>query len=124
MYLQYDIQIDALNICFYSIALVYIVSDSAIRYKNINAHSFSPETASDYFTTQDKIEDNKQAQGNKLTTSGRIIITSIGSVLCFILILVIIRELWLFCQFLQPTGKRTVINDVYEDIAEINSLRV
>lgn len=103
---------------------MYIVSDSAIRYKNINAHSFSPETASDYFTTQDKIEDNKQAQGNKLTTSGRIIITSIGSVLCFILILVIIRELWLFCQFLQPTGKRTVINDVYEDIAEINSLRV
>lgn len=58
-----------------------------------------PETASGYFTARDKIEDKKQAQGNKLTTSGRVTIISIGSVLCFILMLVIIRELWLCCQF-------------------------
>nr|XP_034304594.1 uncharacterized protein LOC117682008 [Crassostrea gigas] len=57
------------------------------------------ETASGYFTARDKIEDKKQAQGNKLTTSGRVIIISIGSVLCFILMLVIFRELWLCCQF-------------------------
>lgn len=38
--------------------------------------------------------------------------------------LVIIRELWLGCQFPLPTGKRTIINDVYEDIAEIDSVRV
>ncbi|XP_052677345.1 protein draper-like [Crassostrea angulata] len=82
------------------------------------------EAASDYITKWDKIEDKKQASGNKLTTSGRIIIISIGSVLCFILMLVIIRELWLGCQFPQPTGKRTIINDVYEDIAEIDSVRV
>lgn len=35
-----------------------------------------------------------------------------------------IRELWLCCQFPQPTGKRTVINDVYADIAEIDSVKV
>lgn len=88
--------------------------------KNIIAHSFLLETASDYITTWDKIEGKKQASGNKLTTSGRIIIISIGSVVCFMLILVIIRELWLCCQFSQPT----VINDVYEDFAEIDSVRV
>lgn len=62
-----------------------------------------------------------QASGNKLTTSGRFIIIS---VLCFIFILVIIRELLLCCQFPQATGKRTAIIGVYEDIAEIDSVRV
>lgn len=120
--LCFDLQIDALHIYFYSITLVHVVTMP--NKKNIIAHSFLLETASDYITTWDKIEGRKQASGNKLTTSGRIIIISIGSVVCFILILVIIRELWLCCQFPQPTGKRTVINDVYEDIAEIYSVRV
>ncbi|XP_052677353.1 uncharacterized protein LOC128158524 [Crassostrea angulata] len=57
------------------------------------------ETTSNDYETRKKIEDKKQASGNILTTSGRSIIISIGSVLCFMLILVIIRELWLCCQF-------------------------
>lgn len=58
---------------FVFILLLWCISSEIVPYqikKNINAHSFSPETASDYFTTRDKTEDKKQASGNKLTTSG------------------------------------------------------
>lgn len=108
---------------FVSKLFIWCISSEIVLYhkQNINAHSFSPETASNYFTTRDKIEDKKRASGNKLTTSGRFIIIS---VLCFILILVIFRELLLCCQFPQPTGKRTDIICVYADIAKIDSVRV
>lgn len=83
------------------------------------------ETKSDDYKTQNKIEDKKQASGKKLTTSGRIIVISIESVLCFILIFAIIRELCLCYRFPQPTGIRVVIDYVYAEmfIAEINSVK-
>lgn len=71
---------------------------------------------SDDYETQDI----KQASGNKLTTTGRTIVISIVSVLCFILIFIIIRELCLCYRFSQPTGIRVGI----DDIAEIDSVRV
>lgn len=86
---------------------------------SFNDHSFFPETTSDDYETQDKIDDIKQASGNKLTTSGITIVISIASVLCFILIFVIIRELCLCYRFSQPTGIRVVI----DDIAEINNVK-
>lgn len=44
--------------------------------------------------------------------------------LCFVLIFVINREWKSSFQFPQLTGKRTVIDDIYAKITEINSVRV
>lgn len=74
----------------------------------ISSYIFTDKDATnDDHKSQDKIEDKKQAS-----------IGCIGSILCFILIFVIIRELCLCCRSPLPTGIRTV-EDVYADIAEI-----
>lgn len=53
------------------------------------------DRTNDDHESQDKIEDKKQASGNISNFSSRIIVIFIGSILCFILIFVIIRELCL-----------------------------
>nr|XP_034304590.1 multiple epidermal growth factor-like domains protein 10 isoform X2 [Crassostrea gigas] len=85
---------------------------------------FAEETTSIDYETRTIKEDKTQAPENKLTTFSRIIIIfSVGSVLCILLIFVIIRELWLCCQLSQPSGIRGEIVDVYADIAERDSVR-
>lgn len=85
----------------------------------ISSYIFTDKDATnDDHKSQDKIEDKKQASGNISKFSGRILVIFIGSILCFILIFVIIRELCLCCRSPLPTGIRTV-EDVYADIAEI-----
>lgn len=81
------------------------------------------ETKRDNYKTQNRRQ--KQASGNKLTTSDRIIVISIGYVLYICFIFVIIRELCLCYRFPQPTGIRVVIDDVYAEMfyAEINSVK-
>lgn len=82
----------------------------------ISSYIFTDKDATN--DDHNKIEDKKQASGNISTFSGRILVIFIGSILCFILIFVIIRELCLCCRSPLPTGIRTV-EDVYADIAEI-----
>lgn len=85
----------------------------------ISSYIFTDKDATnDDHESQDKIEDKKQASGNISNFSGRIIVIFIGSILCFILIFVIIRELCLCGRSPLPTSIRT-IEDVYADIAEI-----
>lgn len=79
----------------------------------INIYLFSyifTETTSDDFKTRDKVEEKKkQALGNKSITSSRIIVISIGSVLCFVLLSVIIREWSLCCQFPQFNDRQSLM---------------
>lgn len=63
-FISYDLQTDACIFVF--IVLFWYYTKKMNKIKNI----FSPETASDYISTRDKIEDKKKASGNKLTTSG------------------------------------------------------
>lgn len=64
-------------------------------------------------------KEKKQASGKIFIFSNRVIVIFIGSVLCFILIFVIIREMCLTCyRFPQTTGLRNA-DDVYADITEI-----
>lgn len=48
-----------------------------------------------------------------------ILVISVGSLLCVMLIFVIIRELCLCCRFTQPVGRLKTRDDVYANIAEM-----
>lgn len=61
---------------------------------------------------------SKQTPGN-VKISGTILIISVGSLVCVMLVLVIIREVCLCCRSPQSDGRRTTSDDVYADIAEL-----
>lgn len=61
---------------------------------------------------------SNQTPGN-MKISDTILVISVGSLLCVMLIFVIIRELCLCCRFTQPVGRRKTRDDVYANIAEM-----
>lgn len=68
--------------------------------------------------TEDKPNRSNQTPGN-MKISDTILVISVGSLLCVMLIFVIIRELCLCCRFTQPVGRRKTRDDVYANIAEM-----
>lgn len=82
----------------------------------------STEKTNDDFETRGKKEDDKQASGNR-TISGRIIEITIESVLCFLFIYLVIREIYLCCLFTQLISINTVSAGVDADIADVESIR-
>nr|XP_034304586.1 uncharacterized protein LOC117682005 [Crassostrea gigas]XP_034304587.1 uncharacterized protein LOC117682005 [Crassostrea gigas] len=70
----------------------------------------------------DKVKCTNQTPEHK-TNFGRNIIIYVGSVLSFMLIIEIIRELYLYCQCSGPTGRRAILDDIYTGIAEMENTR-
>ncbi|XP_052680044.1 uncharacterized protein LOC128160742 [Crassostrea angulata] len=66
-----------------------------------------PETTSYEYKNEDKTKCSKQTPENVII-SDTVLIISVGSLLCFMLILVIIREVCLCCRFPQPVGRKTI----------------
>lgn len=81
-----------------------------------------PETTIYEAKTEDKPNRSNQTPGNMKITD-TILVISVGSLLCAMLIFVIIREFCLCCRLPQPVGRRTTRNDVYADIAEMQNER-
>lgn len=69
------------------------------------------ETTSYEHKNEDKTKCSKQTPEN-VKISGTVLIISVGSLLCVMLILVIIREVCLCCRFPQPVGRKTIREDV------------
>lgn len=102
-----------------NISLLYQVNE------NDTLRVFSPfftETTNSKNENKEKNQYRKQTPDHE-TNFGRNVVILVGSVLSFILILAIIREICLCCRFSRPTGPRTPFGDVYTDIAEIENRR-
>lgn len=65
------------------------------------------ETTSYEYKNEDKTKCSKQTPENVII-SDTVLIISVGSLLWFMLILVIIREVCLCCRFPQPVGRKTI----------------
>lgn len=81
---------------------------------------YCTETATYEHENEDKAQSSKQTPKN-VKISYTILVISVGSFLCVMLILVIIWEMYLCCP--QPVGRRTTRDDVYVDIAEMQNQR-
>lgn len=90
------------------------------KVNDIFSYKSSTETTSHEYKSEDKTKCLKQTLGN-MKTSDRILIISVESLLCVMLILVIIREICLCCRFPQSAGRQTTRNDVYADIVEMQN---
>lgn len=83
---------------------------------------FCLETTIYEYKNEDKPNCSNQTPGN-MKISETILIISVGSLLCAMLMFVIIREFCLCCRLPQPVGRRTTRDDVYADIAEMQNER-
>lgn len=83
---------------------------------------FCIETTIYEHKTEDKPNRSNQTPGNMKITD-TILVISVGSLLCAMLIFVIIREFCLCCRLPQPVGRRKTRDDVYADIAEMQNER-
>nr|XP_034304588.1 uncharacterized protein LOC109618160 [Crassostrea gigas] len=74
-----------------------------------------PETTRYEHKNEDKTKYSKPTPEN-VKISGTILVISVGSLFCVMLILVIIREVCLCWRSPKSNGRRTTRDDVYEDI--------
>lgn len=81
----------------------------------ISSFLYCTETTRYEYKNEDKTKYSKPTPEN-VKISGTILVISVGSLFCVMLILVIIREVCLCCRSPKSNGRRTTRDDVYADI--------
>lgn len=81
----------------------------------ISSFLYCTETTRYEYKNEDKTKKLK-ANTKNFKIPGTILVISVGSLLCVMLILVIIREVCLCCRSTKSNGRRTTRDDVYADI--------